>query len=253
MHRPVGEKRMVAWLRARLSPGSYLGLQLTVGVVATIGAAWLFGGIAEDVVHRDSPIQVDAIVAQWLQDHSVAGLTVAMLAVSRAHEWLPVLSVTALLCLYLWRVGRREWLQVAVLTVPLGMLLNWGLKLVFRRPRPTVGDYVQALQSYSFPSGHTVAATLLYGLLAVYLVSIARTWNRRVAVVAVAVGCVWLVAFSRLYLGVHYLSDVLAAMALGLFWVALCTTSVHTLAAARRARAMTVSAEPIEQKEGTRP
>ena len=244
---------LLAWLCARLSPGSYLGLQLTVGVVATIGAAWLFGGIAEDVVHRDSPIQVDAIVAQWLQDHSVAGLTVAMLAVSRAHEWLPVLSVTALLCLYFWRVGRREWLQVAVLTVPLGMLLNWGLKLVFRRPRPTVGDYVQALQSYSFPSGHTVAATLLYGLLAVYLVSIARTWNRRVAVVAVAVGCVWLVAFSRLYLGVHYLSDVLAAMALGLFWVALCTTSVHTLAAARRARAMTVSAEPIEQKEGTRP
>ncbi|CAN5197127.1 hypothetical protein BH11PSE10_BH11PSE10_16010 [soil metagenome] len=226
----------LAWLRARLSPGSYLGLQLTVGVVAMIGAAWLFGGVAEDVVHRDPLIQVDAYVAQWLQDHSVAGLTTAMLAVSRAHEWLPVLSVTVLLCLYFWRTRQREWLQITLLTVPLGMLLNWGLKLAFRRPRPTVGDYVQALQSYSFPSGHTVAATLLYGLLALYLVSIARNWSQRVAVVAVALACVWLVAFSRIYLGVHYLSDVLAAMAVGLFWVALCSTAIHTLAAARRAR-----------------
>jgi membrane-associated phospholipid phosphatase len=116
------------------------------------------------------------------------------------------------------------------------MLLNWGIKLAFRRPRPTVSDYAHALQSWSFPSGHTVAATLFWGLVAVYLVSVVRSWTQRVTVVWLALGCIVLVALSRVYLGVHFLSDVLAAMGVGAFWLALSTTTVHTLSAARQAR-----------------
>ena len=67
------------------------------------------------------------------------------------------------------------------------------------------------LASYSFPSGHAVGATLFYGILAAILVSKVKAWHWRVTTVLVAVGMVSLVSFSRIYLGVHFLSDVLAA------------------------------------------
>ncbi len=239
LQRKVWRQRLapqIGWLSSRLSPTSYLGLRLTLGLTLMIGAAWLFGGVAEDMIHRDPLTYVDAVLAQWLQDHAVAWLTAFALTVSHAHDWAPVLVATLLLCgFFAWK-RQCEWLLVTLFTMPGGMLLNWGLKLAFHRPRPTASAYVHALLSWSFPSGHTVAATLFYGLVAVYLVSITRSWTQRMTVVWVALACIILVAFSRIYLGVHYLSDVLAAMGLGVFWLALCTTAVHTLSAGRQAR-----------------
>lgn len=241
----------IGWLRDRLSPTGFLGLRLSLGVALMIGAVWLFGGVAEDVVHRDPLTYVDIVLAQWLQDHAVESLTVLMLAVTHAHDWAPVLGATVLLCCFFAWKRQPEWLLVAFIAMPGGMLLNWVLKLAFRRPRPSVGAYVQALQSYSFPSGHTVAATLFYGLVAVYLVSIARSWTQRVTIVWVASACIVVVAFSRLYLGVHYLSDVLSAMAVGAFWLALCVTTVHTLAAVRESRNDAADTPPAtNQQEG---
>jgi membrane-associated phospholipid phosphatase len=110
-----------------------------------------------------------------------------------------------------------------------GMLLNTLLKLAFHRERPTFSGLSAALHTFSFPSGHTMAATLLYGVLAAYAIARLRSARARLAVVLGAVLMVALVGFSRIYLGVHYLSDVLAAAAEGIAWLALCYTAVHTL------------------------
>jgi undecaprenyl-diphosphatase len=109
------------------------------------------------------------------------------------------------------------------------MLLNVGLKHIFHRARPHFDDPLLTLATYSFPSGHTASATVLYGLLACYLVAHSRSRARSVAIVAAAACMVGLVALSRMYLGVHYLSDVLAAAAEGCAWVATCVTAVSTL------------------------
>lgn len=238
--RPPPRRRFatqIAWLAARIAPDSHLGLRLTLGVSFMLAGAWLFGGIAEDLLSGDPLTEVDVWLAQWLQDHAVPAVTVFLSAVSRVHETLPVLAATALLMGYFWRRRHHEWLLVAALCVPGGMLLNWALKQAFHRPRPRVSDYALALHSYSFPSGHTVAATLLYGLLAVYLISVTSGWLQRSIVVVLAPAAIATVAFSRLYLGAHYLSDVLAAMGVGAFWLALCTTGVHSASAEARARA----------------
>jgi membrane-associated phospholipid phosphatase len=116
-----------------------------------------------------------------------------------------------------------------ICAVPGGMMLDALLKVAFRRARPTLSDLTAVLHTYSFPSGHVMAATLLYGVAAAYLTTRLTAWRSGVIAVIVACFLVTIVAFSRVYLGVHYLSDVLAAAAAGVTWLALCLVAVDTL------------------------
>jgi undecaprenyl-diphosphatase len=85
------------------------------------------------------------------------------------------------------------------------------------------------LTSYSFPSGHVAAATLFYGLLATFIIVRLEAWRWRVLVAQLAFLLIALVALSRVYLGVHYRSDVLAAIAESVAWLAFCLSAVHAL------------------------
>ncbi len=76
----------IAFVRARLSPQSYLGLQLTMGALILIGASWIFGGVAEDVVHGDPLTLVDLQLAQRFHTHSTPYLTEIMLAITHLHD-----------------------------------------------------------------------------------------------------------------------------------------------------------------------
>lgn len=218
-----------AWLRRRLSPESYFGLQLTLGVVLFAGAAWMFGGIAEDVVTDDPLTVIDTIIAKWLHEHSVWWLTAFASFVSRLHDWIGIAALTILLIFYLSWKRQWQWAVTVACTVAGGMLLNVILKLIFHRARPSVSDLAATPQTYSFPSGHVMAATLFYGVTAAYVAARLSAWRWRVLAVLVALALVGLVAFSRMVLGVHYLRDVLAAAAAGIAWVAVCDVAVNTL------------------------
>jgi len=117
-----------------------------------------------------------------------------------------------------------------------GLLLNKILKLIFHRARPQFRDTVQALTSYSFPSGHTMIATVFYGALAAFVIANSKSWLLRILAIAIALTLIMLVAFSRIYLGAHYLSDVLGAMAEGLAWIALSLTGLYYFWNRNRAR-----------------
>jgi undecaprenyl-diphosphatase len=230
--------RLHRFLAARLSPGEALGLHLSAGVLLLVVAAWIFGAIAEDVVTHDAFTVFDVRVANWLHAHAHArdGLTRAMLLVSRSHDTIGTLLMTALFALWLLARRARYWLLSLALAVPGGMLLNVLLKYAFQRTRPQFDDPIVALLTYSFPSGHTVAATLFYGVLAAYLCVTLPRWRTRAVVAVAACLMVALVAFSRIYLGAHYVSDVLAAMAEGCAWLAICITASATLRRRRAAR-----------------
>ena len=164
--RPVLD--LFARLRANLSPGSYFGLQMTVGLLVFAAAAWLFGGIAEDVVTGDPLILHDLEVERWFHLHQTSWLNKFLSSVSRLHEWPAVTGATMLLTLYLlWRRDWR-WVTTVICAVPGGMLLDALLKVAFHRARPTLSSLAALLHTYSFPSGHVMAATLLYGVSAAY-------------------------------------------------------------------------------------
>jgi undecaprenyl-diphosphatase len=224
------------FLAARLSPEGQFGLHLTVGLVLIVLAGIAFGEIAEDVVEGDTITVIDVQLAHWFRAHATEGFTRAMLFVTHWNGIVGTSVMTALLAgWFAWRKA-YYWLIVALATVPGGMLLNVVLKHIFRRQRPSLDDPLLTLSTYSFPSGHTVAATLFYGVLACYLVRRNLQWPRRALIVGAACAMVMLVALSRMYLGVHYLSDVMAASMEGALWLAVCVTAVSTLHRRRQAR-----------------
>jgi hypothetical protein len=116
-----------------------------------------------------------------------------------------------------------------MLTVPIGMLMNAMLKYAFHRSRPAWDDPILLIGSFSFPSGHAMTATLLYGFLAAFVVRKVQAWRWQVLAVLAGGLLIGLISLSRLYLGVHYWTDVLAGMAAGVAWLALCLTAVGAL------------------------
>jgi membrane-associated phospholipid phosphatase len=164
---------------------------------------------------------LDSSIALWLHAHASPGLTAVMLWVTHLHSQLAILTFTLVFAAYVARRREWPWVKAIVFAVPLGMAMNALFKEAVHRARPVFDTPIVTLHTYSFPSGHTAAATLFYGVLAAYVV--ARTKRRavRAAVAGGAVFMVALVAFTRLYLGAHYLTDVVGAAAWSLLWLAL--------------------------------
>jgi membrane-associated phospholipid phosphatase len=229
--------RLHRFLAARFSPEGEMGLHFTIGLALILAAALAFGEIAEDVVEGDTITLIDVQLAHWFRARATAGFTDFMLFITHWNGIVGSSVMGVLLAAWFWYRKAHYWLVVVLVAVPGGMLLNVALKHVFRRARPSLEDPLLTLSTYSFPSGHTAAATVFYGLLACYLVRRVKSWPARAAILAGCVLMVMLVALSRMYLGVHYLSDVLAASAEGAAWLAVCITAVSTLHRRRIARA----------------
>ena len=200
---------------------------MTAGAFVLFGASWLFGGISEDVLTGDPLTAVDLAVAAWFHAHATPLMTEGMLAVSNFHSVAAVSAYVVVLALYLlWKRDWR-WLGCVGAIVPGGMLLNVMVKHAFQRPRPNIDHALQVVSTYSFPSGHVAGAVLFYGVLGAMLVSKIDAWRWRVLIVFSAIALVLLVALSRMYLGVHYLSDVLGAFAEASAWLSLCLMGIH--------------------------
>jgi membrane-associated phospholipid phosphatase len=202
---------------------------LVAGVLVFITMTLTLGEISEDVINREPLTVADVQLTNWLHAHAAPYLTEAMLLSTRFGSTLIVSCIAGGFALYLFWRRRFYWAAAALSAVFGGMLLNKILKYVLHRARPQVINPILTLDSYSFPSGHTMMATVLYGVLAAYLVSETTDPRRRVLVIIVAGFTIVSIGFSRIYLGAHYLSDVLAAMAEGLAWLSLCLTVVYAV------------------------
>ena len=200
--------------------------RLLVALVSASLAALAFAHIAEDYVTNDPLARWDVQFARWLAgERSPAGTDVFSVFTFFGSPAV-ALAISAVVFVILYR--RRLLVQAALLPLVLGgaELLNLILKLSFHRTRPDVA-FVQ-IDSYSFPSGHAMISAAAYGALAYLAWPHLRTHRRRALLVAATALVVALIGFSRLYLGVHYLSDVLAGVAGGVFWLSL-SIALHSL------------------------
>ena len=184
--------------------------------------------MVEDLLTGDPLISIDVLVAAWFHECATPRVTnVAILITSIGS---PPFLGGASLATALFLAWRRWWHRLLALGLTMGggTLLIILLKTIFHRPRPIFENPLVSLASYSFPSGHTMGSTLLAGSLAFILATSLKAWRWRVLSIFSAFLFVLLIALTRIYLGAHYLSDVLGAMAAGLLWLALCLTAVET-------------------------
>jgi len=195
------------------------------GSAIALAAAVVFGLIAADIANASALRALDVQVADTFARHTLRGMTRTMASISDLHVTAIILVLVAVLALAIARRREWHWLACLVVAVPGGMALNWLIKQIIARPRPRFPD-VATLTSYSFPSGHTAGAALFYGFLAAYLIAHIRTHAMRVIVGLVALFMVALVGFSRIYLRVHYVSDVVGALFESIAWLALCLTAM---------------------------
>lgn len=195
--------------------------------VWTSGAACvaLFALIAWNVFHGAALPRLDLAAAGWFHRHARPPLTDFFIVLTDVHSIAGMCVAGALLGAFFYRLGARRWLRFTAVAVPGGMLLNVLLKYAFTRARPVFADPIRVLSTYSFPSGHTAATTVFYGIVVAWLCRAdggASAPARRAAWFCAGLLMIALVGLSRIYLGVHFLSDVLAAQAESGAWLALC-------------------------------
>ena len=190
--------------------------------VTLIGALALFGAFAADLLFEGPVTQADPAISAWLHSHMHPALTQVLFAVTHMHSPIGLSIMSALVAVLLVARKRIHEVPWLMLTVQGGQILNVGVKDVFQRARPHFDDPLVTLATYSFPSGHAAGSTVFWG----FLCMLAWTWPARQgirrALLVIAPLVVALTAFSRVYLGAHYFSDVLAGVCEGVAWVSLC-------------------------------
>lgn len=217
--------------------------------VGSLVAALLFAGQAAVVDHvedHQGTGQLDESVWAWFVGHRPAGTTALMTIVSAVGGAAPMTVLAVLAVVLLWWYRHRAEAAVVLVATAVAELLSDGFKSLYGRARPPVAEQLTVETNFSLPSGHAVASMVVLGLLA----ALALRYTRRVAVrvaviVAVAVG-IATVGVSRLYLGVHWLSDILTSWLLGGAWLAVCVTALMLVGAPPRHDA-------LEQRDAVSP
>lgn len=198
------------------------GGQVVTGSASIIAAASWFGPTIRTLLQSSAVLDADRFVAAWLHAAASASLTEFMVWVSWTHGTVGIVLLTAVAAGAAWRYSNRLPLPVLMAAVPGGLLLNVAVKHAVQRPRPEWGYAPQALETYSFPSGHTAGATLFYGIVVVWLWPRVRGGGARIALLIAATLMVLLVAASRIVLGVHFMTDCIAAVIEAGAWLTIC-------------------------------
>ena len=240
-----GRHRMVLNLAFRglraagLRAGNFyttVGIFLVVGVVIAIAGTMAFAGLGE-WVREGATQQYDVAVLQWMNRQHTPLLTQIATELTYLGTGSVVLMIVAVAALFLWHTAHKHSALLLLAAVAGNILLNGMLKLVFSRPRPTVFEWQTHAMSSSFPSGHAMSATVCYGTVAYLVIRLQKHRWSRVLTGTAATLLILLICTTRLYLGVHYPSDVIAGMLVGLAWAgfSMATLEASLVLARRRA------------------
>ncbi len=235
-------------LARRLEPGARFGLRVTLLAAALALVGIPFGLLLAQVKTNGPLVRVDTYAANhlhsWVLEHPNAEQALRALSFLGSPIWFYLLTGSA--AAFWWFRGAQRRLSIfLVVTGLMGGLVDTVVKVVVNRDRPSLEDPIATAHGQSFPSGHTMLATYGYGAL---LLTFLPLLPRRLRVPAIAgwLVLVALIAFSRLGLGVHFISDVLGGFVLGLAWL-IAMTAAFSIWRVERGR------PPVEPTEGLEP
>jgi membrane-associated phospholipid phosphatase len=194
-------------------------IRILITVILVIASLYLFGLITHEVLSEQDET-ADKIVSNFVQQHfSSDGVTAFMKVITyfASKQFL----IIAFILLFLWCIIFKKDKRLAIEALLIGItghLINAALKETFQRVRPA-DPLLDPLRNFSYPSGHASSGIIFYGLLA-YLI-----WQSNIAILSkyilsiLLVTFALLIGFSRIYLGMHYASDVAAGFCIGFAWL----------------------------------
>ena len=241
------------WIRAHVS-GFYgaVGTFLIIGLALAIAAVLLFAAIAT-LMAAGAIQRFDDRVLLWLNQHANESLDVVALEITALGSGATVWMVVMVGSVFLW-ITRHRYSAALLWVAALGSgIVNSALKNSFDRPRPQLFEWRTDYAGLSsFPSGHAMTAMVVYATLAYLVVRIEPGRRLRQLTLAIAAIVILLIGITRLYLGVHYPSDVIAGYLAGLVWATACALGIEAVKYFRY-RKPEVAADEADLERGVEP
>jgi undecaprenyl-diphosphatase len=205
-----------------------LGIFLVAGLTVAVAGTAIFVEVAEHV-RSGSTQAFDESVMQWVGAHHSPALDAVMLEMTALGTGMVVLMVVTVAALFLVLTQHKYSAILLLASTFGGLVLNAVLKLGFNRPRPSVVVAAVHTFSSSFPSGHAMSAAIVYSTVAYLAARLHRHKGARWLVMTAAMILIALISFSRIYLGVHYPSDVVGGVTIGLAWAGFCMATLEAI------------------------
>ena len=201
-----------------------------ITLIATLGIGglgicllvlFIVAKLAEEVLEKEA-FAFDKTFLLWLHQFANPSLDNLMLFITQIGNPTTVVIVAGITLAILWRRRYRLEVIVFVLTCLGGVILNTGLKLFFSKTRPQLWKQLIVETSFSFPSGHAIGSMVLYGFIAYLLATFYPKYDKIIYTLAVIL--IGAIGVSRLYLGVHWPTDIMAGYGVGFLWLIICIT-----------------------------
>jgi len=209
--------RSISFLQARLDTTVFSGLTLSILTISFVYVFALFAGVVEDLITSDPIVAADIRIANLFfvfRTHILTNIFswITLLGKSQVILSFIVISITLF---WLWR--KKYYILSLFIAVTGSEAFTYLGKIAFHRPRPELAVYSE--HSFSFPSGHATIAVAFYGFVGYVLMRFVQSWNRKVNILFTTILIIIAIGFSRVYLGVHYISDVWCGYLVGAMWL----------------------------------
>jgi membrane-associated phospholipid phosphatase len=229
--------RFVSTTGARFKNYIPVAAILISGLLFTAWAGDAFIDLAEKVHAKNAALQkIDTSIHDWAVSERTAGATTFFTAMTIIGGPVGLAVLLTIIAIILAIRRHWSWLIYLAVTAGGGALLDLELKRYFARARPLAAEMLRRANGYSFPSGHAMGSAVAFGALAYLAFRAIKSWPAKAAVMALCYTLVASIALSRVYLGVHWISDVLAGVTVGTVWVTTTTVAYETLRRIRRMR-----------------
>jgi len=211
----------------RLSKLFSLDICSITGIVLGFFFIWTFSEITESILSGDTFVAFDQWVVRHMLHLRTPYVTSFMETITHLGGTIVITPCSVLIAIYFLLIKQNDTATCITAAVLGGIILNNILKILYQRPRPISESTLIAASGWGYPSGHAMNSIIFYGMM-VYLISTCSlSRGLKIGVIITATSVVFIVGISRIYLQVHYASDVMAGFAVGLFWLCVCITGME--------------------------
>jgi undecaprenyl-diphosphatase len=204
------------------------GIFVIAGALIALAGTLAFAEVAEHI-RGDAMFPFDVSIMNWMGAHRVHWIEVGLVSLTALGTGVVVMTIALISALFLRLTEHRYSALLLLITTAGGIILNNLLKLGYSRPRPHIFPWATTAVSSSFPSGHAMSSAIVYSTVSLLAARLAKRKATRWLLVVFALFMILVIGTSRVYLGVHYPSDVLAGTLIGLAWAGFCMAGLEAV------------------------